>query len=83
MPGPIPAPRPPALQAPGGRGERVVAAFTATRPDARRLARAAWESDPDRVAAHDGFDHAPAALRDGTIDAALRALQYLADHPDA
>jgi hypothetical protein len=74
---PIPTPR----RAPSGRGSRVVA-LSVDRASAKRLAEAAWMSQPDeRVARFGSWRHIceqePWTAR-GTVEAALRAIEHLA-----
>ncbi|QYN41103.1 hypothetical protein K1T35_48050 (plasmid) [Pseudonocardia sp. DSM 110487] len=61
---------------------RGVAAFAATTAAAKRLAAAAWDSDPDRIAAHGQWVNADPALTWHTVQAAERTLRLLAELDD-
>jgi hypothetical protein len=71
----VPAQRsgPPARPRRGG----PVVALSATAEDAKRLARAAWDSDPNRVAEHGRWEDADPALTWHTVQAAERAIRAL------
>jgi len=78
VPGPVRSAVPtPVMPPPPGRGRRHVA-LTATVADGKRLARAAWESQPEeRVKPHGAWDEADPALTWPTVQAAVRALELL------
>lgn len=81
MPGHMPAPRASAPhQPPPGRGRGHIA-LAATIEDAKRLARAAWDTDENRVAEHGRFDVAEPGPTWAIVLAALAALQHLTAVP--